>query len=83
MARYLQSMARACCAGVIIVIVAIVSRQVYLWSDAQAGTAEEDEAPAAKMLIRCETVHSRLHNRHISADSEEADEPPRARCRES
>jgi len=83
MARYLQFVARACCVGAIIVIVAIVSRQVYLRSAAEAGTAEEDEAPAAKMLIRCETVHSRLHNRHTSADSADADEPPRARCRES
>ena len=83
MARYLQFAARACCVGAIIVIVAMVSRQVYLRSDAEAGTAGEDEGSAAKMLIRCETVHSRLHNRHISADSADADEPPRARCRES
>ncbi|TPQ37066.1 hypothetical protein C2U69_17115 [Cupriavidus pinatubonensis] len=83
MARYLQFVARACCVSAIIVIVAIVSRQVYLRSAAEAGTAGEDEEPAAKMLIRCETVHNRLHNRHSSADTAEADEPPRARCRES
>lgn len=83
MSRYLPFVARACCVGAIVVIVAIVSRQVYLLNAADAGSAGEDEAPAAKMLIRCETVHSRLHSRHSPADPAQADELPRARCRES
>ncbi|RDK04973.1 hypothetical protein [Cupriavidus lacunae] len=83
MARYLQFAARAFYVGAIIVIVAIVSRQVYLRSAAEAGIAGADEEPAAMMLIRCETMHNRLQNRHRSADTADADEQPRARCRES
>lgn len=79
MARYL--LARALGVGALIVIVAIVSRQVYLRSAAEAADAGADEEPATMMLIRCETMHERLQNRHRSAA--EADERPRARCRES
>ncbi|RDK07247.1 hypothetical protein DN412_27090 [Cupriavidus lacunae] len=83
MARYLQFVVRAFSVGAIIVIVAIVSRQVYLLNVAEAGTVGAEQEPATKMLIRCETMHSRLHNRHSSADTADADEQPRARCRES
>ncbi|MGY2492236.1 hypothetical protein [Cupriavidus sp. CP313] len=82
MARYLQFAARAFSVGAVIVIVAIVSRQ-YLRSAAEAGIAGADEEPAAMMLIRCETMHKRPHNRHSSADTADADEQPRARYRES
>ncbi|QCC05423.1 hypothetical protein E6A55_33055 (plasmid) [Cupriavidus necator H16] len=93
MARYLLFVARALGVGALIMIVAIVSRQVYLRSAAEAadaGADEEsaeaadagaDEEPATMMLIRCETMHERLQNRHSSAAK--ADERPRARCRES
>lgn len=81
MARYLQFVARAVCGGAIIVIVAIVSRQVYLRSAVEADVAGTDEEAATMMLIRCETMHDRLQNRHSSAA--DADERPRARCRES
>jgi hypothetical protein len=80
MARYLPFLARAICVSAIIVIVAIVSRQGYLRSTAEADLACADEEPATMMLIRCETMH-RLQNRHSSAA--DADERPRARCRES
>jgi hypothetical protein len=83
MAQYLHFMARAFCVGAIIVIVAIVSRQVYLRSTAEADLADADEEPATMMLIRCETMHDRLQNRHRPADTADAEEPPRARCRES
>jgi hypothetical protein len=79
MARYL--LARAFGVGALIVIVAIVSRQVYLRSAAEAADAGADEEPATMMLIRCETMHERLQNRHRSAA--EVDERPRERCRES
>ncbi|MNT00576.1 hypothetical protein D3C72_1350130 [compost metagenome] len=82
MARYLQFAARAFSVGAIILIAAIVSRQVYLRA-AEVGIAGEDEEPAAMMLIRCETMHKRIHNQHSSADSADADEHPLARCRES
>ncbi|ODV43482.1 hypothetical protein AWV79_17575 [Cupriavidus sp. UYMMa02A] len=81
MARYLQFVARAFSVGVIIVIVAIVSRQVYLRSAAEADIADGDESPATIMLIRCETMHDRLQDEHSSAA--DADERPRARCRAS
>ncbi|GAB3086366.1 hypothetical protein GCM10027081_01140 [Cupriavidus yeoncheonensis] len=83
MARYLQFVARACCVGAIIVIVAMLSRQVYLHNAAEAGTVDADQEPASKILIHCETMHDRLHNRYSSADTADADEPPRVRCRES
>jgi len=83
MARYLQFVAHAVCIGAIIVIVAVVSRQVYLRSAAEVGIAGADEEPASMMLILCETMHNRLHNRHSSADTADVDEQPRARCRES
>jgi hypothetical protein len=35
------------------------------------------------MLIRCEAMHSRLQNWHISEDAADADEAPRPRCMES
>ena len=72
-----------CRHGAILIIIAVVSRQFYLQVAAQADLAGEEEAPAARMLIRCETMHHRLHNRHRPADTADADEPPRARCRES
>lgn len=81
MARYLQFVARAFCFGAIIVIVAIVSRQVYLRSAAEADVADADEESPTMMLIRCETMHDRLQTEHSSAG--EADTRPRARCRES
>lgn len=80
MARHLPFLARVVCVSAIIVIVAIVSRQVYLRS-AEADVVDAHEAPARMMLIRCETMHDRLQNRHSSAA--EADERPRARCLES
>ncbi|MFS8981085.1 hypothetical protein PO002_43030 [Cupriavidus necator] len=64
-------------------MVALVSQQVYLRSAAEAGIAGADEEPATKMLIRCETMHNRLQNRHSSTDTADADEQPRARCKES
>ncbi len=83
MARYLQFVAQAFCVGAIIVIVAIASRQVYLRTTAEADLADVDEEPATMFLIRCEAMHDRMQNRHSSADSAEAEEPRRARCRES
>ncbi|GLC93974.1 hypothetical protein Tamer19_33820 [Cupriavidus sp. TA19] len=79
MARYLPFVARAFGVGAFIVIVAIVSRQIYLRNTAEAADADED--PATMMLIRCETMHERLQDPHRSAA--EADERPRARCMES
>ncbi|WP_427306459.1 hypothetical protein [Cupriavidus sp. H39] len=81
MARYLQFVAQAFCVGAIIVIVAIVSRQVYLRSAAETAVADADEEPPTMMLIRCETMHDRLQDEHSS--SVEADTRPRARCWES
>nr|WP_228772721.1 hypothetical protein [Cupriavidus necator] len=81
MAPYLRNAVRALGVGAIIVIIAAVSRQVYLRVAAEPDGA--DEEPAAMMLIRCETMHHRLQNRHSPADAADADEPPRARCRES
>jgi hypothetical protein len=69
--------------GAILIIIAVVSRQVYLQVAAQADLAGAEEAPAAMMLIRCETMHHRLQNRHRLADTEAADELPRVRCRKS
>lgn len=83
MARYLQFVARAFGVGAIIVIAAIVARQVYLGSATEAGAADVDEDPARMMLIRCETMHARLQNQHSSVDAEDADEPLRVRYRES
>ncbi|SCU76468.1 conserved hypothetical protein [Cupriavidus necator] len=77
----IPSVARAFCVGAITVIVAIVSRQVYLRSAAEADVADADAEPATMMLIRCETMHDRLQNLHSSAAG--ADETLRARCRES
>ncbi|RDK05076.1 hypothetical protein DN412_38960 [Cupriavidus lacunae] len=74
-------LARAFGVGAFIVIAAIVSRQVYLRSAAEAADASADEEPATTMLIRCETMHGRLQYRDRS--TAEADERPRARCRES
>jgi len=82
MTRHLQFLARAFCVGVIIVIVAIVSRQVYLRSAAEADLADSDAESARMMLIRCETMHDRLQNEQRSL-AVEADPRPRARCRES
>ncbi|WP_354674995.1 hypothetical protein [Cupriavidus alkaliphilus] len=81
MARHLQFLARAFFVGAIIVIAAIVSRQVYLRSEAEADVADADAKPASWMLIRCETMHDRLQSDHSFAV--EADTRPRTRCRES
>jgi hypothetical protein len=81
MARYLQLVGRAVCVGAIILIVAIVSRQVYLRGTAEADVADAEEEPATMTLIRCETMRDRLQNEHGPAA--DADERPRARCRES
>ena len=55
MAPYLRIAIRALGVGAIIVIIAVVSRQVYLRVAADADLASADEEPAAMMLIRCET----------------------------
>ncbi|KWR82660.1 hypothetical protein RM96_28485 [Cupriavidus sp. IDO] len=81
MARYRPILALAFGVGAFIVIAAIVSRQVYLRTAAEAADASADEEPATMMLIRCETTHEGLQNRDRSTS--EADERPRARCRES
>ena len=83
MGQYLQIAVRAFSIGAIIVIVALVSRQVYLRVAAEAGGANGEEDPAETMLIRCEAMHSRLQNRPVSEDAADADEAPRARCLES
>ncbi|WP_454753659.1 hypothetical protein [Cupriavidus necator] len=83
MAHYLQIAVRAFSVSAIIVIVAIVSRQVYLWVSAEAGIADAEKDRTPTLLIRCEAMHSRLQNRHISEDAAGADEAPRARCMES
>ena len=83
MAQYLQITVRALGIGAIIVIVALVSRQVYLRVAAEAGSAGVEVDPAAAILIRCEAMHSRLQNRPVSEDAADADEAPRARCMES
>ncbi|MHA7685967.1 hypothetical protein [Cupriavidus sp. PET2-C1] len=83
MAQYLQIAVRAFGVGAIIVIAALVSRQVYLRVAAESGSAGGEEDPAATMLIRCEAMHSRLRNRPVSEDVADADETPRARCMES
>ena len=84
MAQYLSIAVRAFCVGAIIVIIAVVSRQVYLQVAADDGFARPDQEPAATMMMRCEAMHSRLQNRHIAEDAANADEVlPRARCLES
>jgi len=83
MGPYLRIAIRALGVGAIIVIIAVVSRQVYLRVAADADLASSDEEPAATMLIRCETMHYRLQNSPRPADTADADEPPRARCKES
>uniref|UniRef100_Q46MB1 Uncharacterized protein n=2 Tax=Cupriavidus TaxID=106589 RepID=Q46MB1_CUPPJ len=83
MAPYLRIAARALGVGAIIVIIAIVSRQVYLRIAADADVAGAEEEPATRMLIRCETMHQRLQNGDRAADAADADEPPRVRCRTS
>ncbi|MDW3688594.1 hypothetical protein RA280_44130 [Cupriavidus sp. CV2] len=83
MAQYLQIAVRAVGVGAILVIVAVASRQVYLRVADEAGIADGEEDPAAKMLVRCEAMHSRLRNRPVSEGAADADEAPRARCMES
>ena len=83
MGQYLQIAVRAVGVGAILGIVAVASRQVYLRVAAEAGSASGEEDPAAMMLIRCEAMHSRLQNQHISEAAADADEAPRARCMES
>ncbi|MBP0624979.1 hypothetical protein [Cupriavidus consociatus] len=83
MAPTLRIVVRMLGIGAILVIIAVVSRQVYLQFAAQADLADAEEAPAERMLIRCETLHRRLQNRHRRADTEANDALPRVRCRES
>jgi hypothetical protein len=83
MAQYLRIAVRALGVGAITVIIAAVSRHIYLRAAGEAESAGAEEEPAAMMLIRCETMHHRLQNRHRPTDAADADEPPRARCRES
>ena len=83
MAQYLLLAVRAFGVGTIIVIIAVVSRQVYLKVAAEDGSPGAEGEPTATMLIRCEAMHSHLQNRHISEDAADADEAPRARCMES
>ncbi|MDW3684504.1 hypothetical protein RA280_22700 [Cupriavidus sp. CV2] len=85
MAPYLLLAVRAFGVGTIIVIIAVVSRQVYLRVAAEAGGPGADGEPAATMLIRCEAMHSHLQNRHISEGAADANEKPsaRSRCMES
>ncbi|WP_043346337.1 hypothetical protein [Cupriavidus basilensis] len=80
MAQYLRIAARAFRLGAIIVIIAVVSRQVYLRVGPQAGIAAAEEDPAATMLSRCEAMHSRLQNRQVSEDAAQGAEEPRSRC---
>ncbi|WP_354681823.1 hypothetical protein [Cupriavidus necator] len=77
MAQYLPIIVRAFGVGAIIVIVAVVSRQVYLQVAGETGIGGADEEPAATMLSRCEAMHSRPEG---ALDS---DAPPRVRCLES
>jgi hypothetical protein len=58
MAPTLRIVVRMLGIGAILVIIAVVSRQVYLRVAAQADLADAEAAPAARMLIRCETLHS-------------------------
>ena len=83
MAPTLRIVVRMLGIGAILVIIAVVSRQVYLQVAAQADLADAEEAPAEMMLIRCETLHQRLENRQSRADTEATDALPRVRCRES
>ncbi|KAF7962801.1 hypothetical protein AWV80_17545 [Cupriavidus sp. UYMU48A] len=83
MAPTLRIAVRALGVGALVVIISVVSRQVYLRIAADADVARADGEPVSKMLIRCETMHHRLQNRHRPADTADADEPPRALCRES
>lgn len=80
MARYLRFAALTFCVGGLIVVAAIVSRQVYLRSAAAAGVSNADEEAARLMLIRCESMHGRLQNRHGKAT--DGDKWPRTRCRD-
>lgn len=56
MASYFQLVARAVCVGVIIVIVAIVSRQVYLRSTAEADRIAKRRGRCLVMLGFSETM---------------------------
>ncbi len=76
MAPYLRIAVRVLGVGAIMVIIAVVSRQVYLRVAADADLAGADEEPAAMMLITCETMHHRLQNLYGS-DTSDADAPPR------
>ncbi|EON18868.1 hypothetical protein ASL20_32830 [Cupriavidus necator] len=83
MAQYLSIAVRAFGVGAIIVIIAVVSRKVYLQA-AEDGFVRADQEPAATMMVRCEVMHSRLQRRHIAEDAANADEMlPRSRCLES
>ncbi|MFJ4293526.1 hypothetical protein ACIP1U_27695 [Cupriavidus sp. NPDC089707] len=81
MARYLQFVVRALYVCAIIVIVSIVSRQVYLRSAVEVDVTDADKKPPTMMLIRCETMHDRLQDVHSPAV--EVNTRPRARCWES
>ncbi|ODV43092.1 hypothetical protein AWV79_20270 [Cupriavidus sp. UYMMa02A] len=83
MAPTLRIVVRMLAIGAILVIIAVVSRQVYLQVTADADLAGAVEEPAEMMLIRCETMHHHLQNQNRRADAVAADELPRVRCRES
>ncbi|KJK16190.1 hypothetical protein UB46_36895 [Burkholderiaceae bacterium 16] len=84
MAQYLSIAVRAFGVGAIIVIIAVVSRQVYLQVTADDGFAGADQEPTATMMMRCEAMHSLLQYRHIAEHAANGDEVlPRARCMES
>ncbi|MFC4345255.1 hypothetical protein [Cupriavidus numazuensis] len=80
MAPYLRIATRALGVGAIVVIVAMVSRQIYLRIAEDAEMTGAEEEPARRMLIRCETMHQRLQNGQRAAEAADADEPPRVRC---
>ncbi|MGY2490977.1 hypothetical protein [Cupriavidus sp. CP313] len=84
MAQYLSIAVRAFGVGTIIVIIAVVSRQVYLQVTADDGFVDTKQEPEGTMMMRCEAMHSRLQNRHIADDAANSDDVlPRARCLES
>ena len=83
MAPSLQVAVRAFGLCAILVIVAVVSRQVYLRVVAEADVAGAEDEPGATMLIRCEAMHSRLQNRQVSKQAMDPREASRPLCMES
>ncbi|WP_082016478.1 hypothetical protein [Cupriavidus sp. IDO] len=80
MSQYIQLAVRALSIGTLIVIVAVVFRQAYLRIATTAGISSPAEEPTATLLKRCEAMHSRLKNRHVSEEAAEADGDSRAVC---